>query len=385
MIERTIQLALVHRVVFTRGAFATGNQTLVELLRAPARLSRVMVVVDSGVALSNPDLVAQIGAYFGSQDGVLELAGEPLVVGGGEACKNDWERVPDLWTEINERELDRHSYIVAVGGGAFLDLVGFASATAHRGIRHVRMPTTTLSQGDGGVGVKNGVNYFGKKNWVGSFTVPHAVVNDSEFLPSLPEKERRAGVIEAIKVALIRDAAFFEAIVAGAEELAALEISALEMVIRRSASLHVEHIATGGDPFELGSARPLDFGHWAAHKLEQISGFEIGHGEAVAMGIALDLLYAVEVGLLAADDCSRILDLIERVGFELYSECLTGRDEQGRLLVLRGLEEFREHLGGELTITLVTAPGQSVEVHEMDEAKVLVALKRLQDRTLVRG
>ncbi len=301
MIERTIQLALAHRVVFTRGAFATGNQALVELLRAPAHLSRVMVVVDSGVALSNPDLVVQIGAYFACQDGVLELAGEPLVVGGGEACKNDWERVPDLWTEINERELDRHSYIVAIGGGAFLDLVGFASATAHRGIRHVRMPTTTLSQGDGGVGVKNGVNYFGKKNWVGSFTVPHAVVNDSEFLLSLPEKERRAGVIEAIKVALIRDAAFFEAIVAGAEELAALEISALEMVIRRSASLHVEHIATGGDPFELGSARPLDFGHWAAHKLEQISGFEIGHGEAVAMGIALDLLYAVEVGLLAAE------------------------------------------------------------------------------------
>ena len=157
MIERTIQLALAHRVVFTRGAFATGNQTLVELLRAPSRLSRVMVVVDSGVALSNPDLVAQIGAYFRSQDGVLELAGEPLVVGGGEACKNDWGRVPALWTEINDRELDRHSYIVAVGGGAFLDLVGFASATAHRGIRHVRMPTTTLSQGDGGVGVKNGV------------------------------------------------------------------------------------------------------------------------------------------------------------------------------------------------------------------------------------
>ncbi|MGI9244786.1 MAG: 3-dehydroquinate synthase, partial [Verrucomicrobiales bacterium] len=244
---------------------------------------------------------------------------------------------------------------------------------------------TTLSQGDGGVGVKNGVNYFGKKNWVGSFTVPHAVVNDSEFLRSLPEKERRAGVIEAIKVALIRDAAFFEAIVAGADDLAALENSALEMVIRRSASLHVEHIATGGDPFELGSARPLDFGHWAAHKLEQISGFEIGHGEAVAIGIALDLLYAVEVGILAGDDCAMILDLIERVGFELYSDQLTGRDSSGQLLVLRGLEEFREHLGGELTITLVTAPGRCVEVHEMDETKVVAALEKLQARALVSG
>ena len=192
-------------------------------------------------------------------------------------------------------------------------------------------------------------------------------------------------MIEAIKVALIRDRKFFEAIEHGAAELAALDESALEMVIRRSAALHVEHIATGGDPFELGSARPLDFGHWVAHKLEQISGFEIGHGEAVAIGIAVDLLCAVEADLLAAEDCARVLDLIERVGFALFSERLMERDPEGKLIIVRGLEEFREHLGGELTITLVTAPGESIEVHEMDEARVAAALERLQERALVRG
>ena len=192
MIERPIQLAFQHRVSFTRGAFDVDNPTLVELIGC-SRTARVMVAVDAGVAEANPALLDQVRGYFASQDGALELAGEPLVVEGGEACKNDWERVPALWAEINTRELDRHSYVIAIGGGAFLDLVGFAAATAHRGIRHLRMPTTTLSQGDGGVGVKNGVNYFGKKNWVGTFTVPHAVVNDLDLLNSLPQKERRAG------------------------------------------------------------------------------------------------------------------------------------------------------------------------------------------------
>jgi len=384
MIEPLIELALRHRVVFTRGAFDFGNESLANELAVGGKAARAMVAIDAGVAAGDPELVGRVCEYFAAQAS-LELAGEPLVLEGGEPCKNEWERVPELWAEINERELDRHSYVIAIGGGAFLDLVGFASATAHRGIRHVRMPTTTLSQGDGGVGVKNGVNYFGKKNWVGTFSVPHVVINDLDFLGSLPERERRAGVIEAIKVALIRDKEFFEAMESGIADLAVLEESALEMVIRRSAALHVEHIATGGDPFEMGSARPLDFGHWAAHKLEQISGFTIGHGEAVAIGIALDLIYSVEVGLLAAEDCARILDLIEGVGFSLFSEHLLDRDEDGVLMVLRGLEEFREHLGGELTITLVTAPGECVEVHEMDEGKVAEALERLRERAMVRN
>ncbi|MFT5104790.1 MAG: 3-dehydroquinate synthase [Pseudoalteromonas tetraodonis] len=385
MIERPIQLEYNHRILFTQGAFELENLTMVDLLVSGDRVPRILVAVDAGVAGGNPELLDQIRVYFAENSERLELAGDPLVIEGGEPCKNDWGRVPAIWSEINDRELDRHSYVIAIGGGAFLDLLGFASATAHRGIRHVRMPTTTLSQGDGGVGVKNGVNFFGKKNWVGTFSVPHAVVNDLVFLKTLPERERRAGVIEAIKVALIRDVDFFNAMEEGRADLGALEASALEMVIRRSAALHVEHIATGGDPFELGSARPLDFGHWAAHKLEQISDFAIGHGEAVAIGIAIDLLYAVEADLLSAEDCARILDLIEGVGFKLFSPHLMTRNGDGELFILRGLEEFREHLGGELTITLVTAPGESIEVHEMDAAKVVVALERLQERALVSG
>ncbi|MCP4847287.1 MAG: 3-dehydroquinate synthase [Verrucomicrobiaceae bacterium] len=379
MIERPIHLEFAHRVVFTRGAFSPGNSSLDDVLAraGDAIPRRVLVFVDGGVVGGNQNLLRDITRWFSAKDGELELIGSPVVLPGGEPCKNDWSLVPEIWSEINRSKIDRHSFVLAVGGGAFLDLVGFAASTAHRGVRLVRMPTTSLSQGDGGVGVKNGVNFFGKKNWVGSFAVPFAVVNDLTFLDSLPDKARRAGIIEAIKVALIRDRSFFEEMERRAEQLRELERDALEMVIRKSAGLHVDHIATSGDPYELGSARPLDFGHWTAHKLEQISGFSIGHGEAVAVGMAVDLVYSKRIGLISAEDCQRILRLIESVGFSVFHESLVLR-EDGELHVLKGLEEFREHLGGQLTITLVPEIGRKLEVNEMDKNEICAAIEELQ-------
>ena len=386
MIERRVSLSLPHRVFFTEGVFDPA-QTLLRDVLCPAeaeanRVRRVLIVLEKAVAAGQPGLEAAIRAWFAAQDGLLVLAGLRIIP-GGEPCKNDWPLVEELWAAINDAGIDRHSYVIAIGGGAVLDLVGFAAATAHRGIRLVRMPTTTLSQADGGVGVKNGVNHFGKKNWVGTFAVPFAVINDFRFLESLPVGDRRDGVIEAIKVALIRDAAFFREMETEAAALARLEPAILHRVIQRSAELHVQHICTGGDPFEFGSARPLDFGHWIAHKLEQLSGFRVSHGRAVAIGMAADLQYACLAGLLTAEDRDRILALMERVGFILWADELLAVNSAGQLVVLRGLEEFREHLGGELCITLVTAPGEAREVHEMDDALVQQALEWLRGRTAV--
>jgi len=371
MIARTIQLTYEHRVFFTRDSFAPGNRVLRDLIAEAQRPCKapvkVLLVVDQGITSADPHLEERIARYAEAHRDVIQLVEAPLILPGGEACKNDWSLVEQIWERIHEGRICRHSFVIAVGGGALLDLAGFAAATAHRGIRHIRIPTTTLSQGDGGVGVKNGVNFFGKKNWVGNFAIPHAVVNDLDFLSLLPPAQRRAGIIEAIKVSLIRDRSLFEAMEKMADRLAKLEELALETVIRRSAELHMNHIACGGDPFELGSARPLDFGHWSAHKLEQISGFRIGHGDAVAIGMAVDLIYARRRGLLSVDDEQRALGLIRAVGFDLYVPELNLR-QNGDLIIVRGLEEFREHLGGELTITLVTGIGQATEVHEMDTA-----------------
>jgi 3-dehydroquinate synthase len=276
--------------------------------------------------------------------------------------------------------LDRHSYVVAVGGGALLDQVGLAAATAHRGVRHVRLPTTTLSQCDSGVGVKNGINAFGKKNFIGTFAPPFAVINDFRLLATLPGREKRAGYSEAVKVACIRDLAFFEGLERDANALRSFEPDAMRRLVRRCAELHVEHIASSGDPFEFGSARPLDFGHWSAHKLEQLSEFKISHGGAVAIGMALDVTYSKKMGYLDALSAERILRLLEDLGFELFAPELLLTGARNQLSVLAGVEEFREHLGGELALTLLKGIGQSFEVSELNLNSMVESIRELQNR-----
>jgi 3-dehydroquinate synthase len=205
---------------------------------------------------------------------------------------------------------------------------------------------------------------------VGSFAPPFAVVNDARFLERLPRRDRVAGLAEAVKVALIRDEAFFEAIEGAAGALAALDLDATEELVRRCAALHLRHIATGGDPFELGSARPLDYGHWAAHKLESMTAHELRHGEAVAIGMVLDARYAVEAGLLAETDFTRLHALVGRLGLPRWHDALAIRAGGGRLAVLEGLDDFREHLGGDLTVTLLRGLGRALEVHDMDAARI---------------
>ncbi len=377
-----ITLRHEHRLIFTRDVFAPENLTLAETLtpREPGEHVRALVVWDRGLEKTFPGFEDKMIRWFAARGEAVRLAAEPVALAGGEAVKNDFHQLENVWRSIEAARLCRHSYIVAVGGGAVLDLVGFAAATAHRGIPLVRLPTTSLSQGDGGIGVKNGVNFFGKKNWLGSFGVPHAVINDLTFLHGLPVRERRAGLIEAVKVALIRDAEFFEFIASRVDALATFEPEPFEAVIRESARQHLEHIATAGDPFERGSARPLDFGHWSAHKLEQISAFQISHGEAVAIGIALDLIYATRCGLLPIATAERILTMLHQLGFVLYAPALDLRGSSGQRLVLEGLEEFREHLGGRLSIPMIRAPGVRLEVHEMDAKRVDAAIDELKAR-----
>jgi 3-dehydroquinate synthase len=145
-------------------------------------------------------------------------------------------------------------------------------------------------------------------------------------------------------------------------------------MIRRCAELHMRQIAHGGDPFESGSARPLDYGHWSAHKLEALTNHELRHGEAVAIGIALDSRYSVQIGMLAAGEEERIFRVLKALGFYLWHPALERRGSDGRWLVLDGLREFREHLGGELTITLLREVGRGEEVHVMDEQEILQAI-----------
>jgi 3-dehydroquinate synthase len=381
-IQRLIQLGFAHTVYFTENLFDAGNPLLGEVLSrdSAGRKPRVMVVLDEGLQAAQPDLSRRIETHFKHLAPRAQLIGAPVVLEGGERVKNSYFHVSEIQSHIDRHDIDRHSYLLAVGGGALLDVAGLAAATAHRGIRHVRIPTTTLSQADSGVGVKNGINAFGKKNFIGTFAVPTAVINDSAFLHSLSPRDKRAGYSEAVKVACIRDAAFFASMEKDAAKLAAFDSAAMQKLIHRSAQLHVDHIAGGGDPFELGSARPLDFGHWAAHKLEQLSEYSIRHGEAVALGVALDITYSRMAGLLPASDAARILQLLEALGFSLYANEFHNTDSEGQMMVLRGLEEFRLHLGGQLTVTLLEGIGRGIEAHEMDQSVIGDAIQFLQRR-----
>jgi len=386
-IERSIEVGFRLRVFFTRNVFGEANPLLADILLngETDRDHRVLMVLDESLAQARPALGAQIESWFAAASPRLKLVCAPLIIEGGERTKNSLMHVSEIQSHIERYHIDRHSCVIAAGGGALLDMAGLAAATAHRGVRHVRLPTTTLSQADSGVGVKNGVNAFGKKNFIGTFAPPFAVVNDFEMLDTLSDRDKRAGYVEAVKVALIRDREFFERLELDARKLMAFEPAAMERLIERSARLHLDHIATGGDPFEQGSARPLDFGHWAAHKLEQLSDYKLRHGEAVAVGIALDVIYARNLGLLDAAAAERTLRLLEALGFELFAPELMHADSAQSLLVLNGLEEFREHLGGKLAITLVKAIGEGVEVGEMNLAKVVSAIYELQDRHAARA
>lgn len=384
----TQELAVPFRysVYFTENMFRGDNPVFADALATlePDKRHRLVIFIDEGVAIARPRLVEDVERYIRGHADRLQLAALPEVIRGGEGVKNDPALVERLQRRMLDLGMDRHSYVVAIGGGAFLDMVGYVAATAHRGLRMVRIPTTVLAQNDSGVGVKTGINAYGSKNFLGVFAPPFAVINDSAFLNTLDARDRRAGMAEAIKVALIRDGSFFAALEANADRLAAFDDAAVSYLVRRCAELHMHQIAFGGDPFETGSARPLDFGHWSAHKLESLTGHEVRHGEAVAIGIALDTRYSVLSGFLAEGNDVRVCALLERLGFRLWHPALELRDHKGRLAVLAGLEEFREHLGGELTITLLSGIGTGFEVNEMDEAAILDGLDWLRQRDAAR-
>ena len=373
-IEQVFSVPFSYQVFFTKALFSLNNNLFAELVSG-SKAPKVYFVLDEGVVHTHPDLITEIKSYAERNSKVFILCAEPLVIPGGEQVKNNQQYFQEVLKATDEYGIDRHSYIVGLGGGALLDMVGFAATIAHRGIRHIRIPTTVLSQNDSGIGVKNGINAYGKKNYLGTFSPPYAVINDSDFLQTLEPRDWRSGISEALKVALIKDASFFVWIEGQIADLLDRENSAMQELIYRCAQMHLDHIASG-DAFESGSSRPLDFGHWAAHKLEHLTDYRVRHGEAVAIGIALDTTYSFLSGLLSKNEMNRVLKIITHLGFDLYQPELSGD------VLLRGLEEFREHLGGELTIMLLDKIGHGVEVHEMDNSLIIKAIEKLKNLQL---
>ncbi len=367
-IRQAFSVSYRYPVIFTRGVFDPANTALAKTLmekRGGSR-ARALVVVDDGLAAATPGLTRKIERYFREHRHEIELARGPMAVPGGENAKNGWNGVREIMTAAGSEHLDRHSYVIAAGGGSVLDMAGFAASLVHRGLRFVRLPSTVLAQNDAGVGVKNGMNDGGAKNFAGTFYPPYAVINDFEFLKTLPQREWSGGLTESFKVAIIKDKIFFAWLCRNARDLGARDQQLMERAVHKTAALHLQHIATSGDPFETGSARPLDFGHWAAHRLELMSDFALGHGHAVAVGIALDTTYAMLKRYISPADHKAVLKGLTDCGLPVWSHLLERKTPDGEPEVLAGLEQFREHLGGRLCVTLPAPLGAKREVHTIN-------------------
>ncbi len=377
-IYQKFEVAWKYPVFFTEDVFHEENRIFLEAITLQEREKkyRLLFVIDDGVAKAHPYLEKQILQYVSCHGNSLALSAPLLVVPGGEIAKNSHHLIENLQIQIHKHGLCRQSFVIAIGGGAVLDMAGFACSTPHRGIRLIRIPTTVLSQNDSGVGVKNAINAFGKKNFLGTFSPPFAVINDRKFLTTLRQRDWLAGVAEAVKVALLKDKNFFLYLEKNTQSLVKRDIAVLQETIYQCARLHLEHIRTSGDPFEYGSSRPLDFGHWAAHKLESLSDYRLRHGEAVASGIALDTCYSVIQGFLQQEEGNKILTLLKELQFHLY------QPEMENESFWNGLAEFREHLGGILCIPLLRSIAHPIEVNEMDTTKIKKAIFFLKEQNL---
>ena len=377
-IDIPFRVNFTHRLRFTRDVFGKDSAALAELLEgSEGRIPRVQFWVDENVLTTNPDLRHRIQTFCAVHGQKITVAGNLQVVAGGEDVKNDIHVVERMLKCFNHADLDRRSYVVVIGGGAVLDAVGFAVAIAHRGIRLVRIPTTTLAQGDSGVGVKNSINLFQKKNWLGTFAVPWGVINDRKLVETLSDRDFRSGFSEAVKVSLLKDPAFFAYIYRNAVSIRQRQEECWH-VIAESARWHLRHITEGGDPFEMLEARPLDYGHWSAHKLETMTEFSLRHGEAVAIGVAVDTVYSSLVHGLSSDDADRVLDCLEQLGLLIQHPAMDRTQE-----LFTGLEEFRQHLGGRLTVTMLAGIGQPVNVHEIDLNMMKKAFSTVRTRVRI--
>ena len=382
VVQQHLRLSFQFPVHFTTGVFSPSNLSLRTVLSAAEdpQPADIVVVVDSGVVAAHPSVIGDIERYVTHHGTVIRLAAPVLVLPGGEQAKNDPVHLAAVYDTIHRPRLCRHSYVVAVGGGAVLDVVGYAAATAHRGVRQVRVPTTVLAQDDSAMGVKNGINGFATKNYFGTFAPPFAVINDSAFLATLEDRDWLGGLSEAVKAALIKDAPFFEELERSAPALVARDAAVMNAVVRRSAILHLDHIANGGDPFEFGSSRPLDFGHWSAHKLERLTNHRLRHGEAVAIGVALDSTYSLLTGLLTEPDWRRIVGLFQALRLPIFAPELTDHLDHPdhERSVLGGLAEFREHLGGRLTVILLAGIGKRVDAQQIDLESMIRSIEMLR-------
>ncbi|NLF32138.1 MAG: 3-dehydroquinate synthase [Planctomycetes bacterium] len=369
-------------VFFTDDLFDPASGLLPSVFADPGPDGRfhVGVCLDEGLVNAQPDLPNRIAAYFAAHEGRIKLAGEPAIVPGGEARKGDWEAMLDAVWHFGTPRFGRQDYAMIIGGGAMLDLVGFALSIVYRGGRQVRVPTTVLAQCDAGVEVRTFVNEAGRKDFASTLAPPFAVINDRAMLRSLGRREWIAGTAEAFKIALCADRELFDFLCGSAAAIGDRDEDVMDWIIQRSAVLHLERIRSEGMAFGTGREQPVDLGHWVGHRLEAMSRYWLPHGQAIAVGIAVDGACARRLHLISDEELDRILDGLTRAGLPIYHKHLDERTAHGQLKLLASLEDMRHRFGPHVTVLLPDRIGHAVPVRAPDRSTLAHAVAELAER-----
>lgn len=346
-----------YKVSIVPGLFETGNPCLADLVGNGKNL----YVIDRGIGTSR---INQIKRYVTANRKEAFFS----IMDGGEKVKDGLATVMKLLEEAEGCGLDRKGMMVLIGGGALLDMAGFAASIFRHGVRHIRIPTTLLAQVEAGIGTKNGVNMQKQKNFIGTCQVPQEVLLDPGFLPTLDSRHLAAGIADIIKVALMRNRALFDLVGEHYRQILErkfMENPAVLSILWQTVLEHVDEI--NRDPYEREAGKPLDFGQEWGHQLEVLSRHYLNHGEAVSIGMAIDSVISFTRGQLAQEDLESILSLLRNAGLPIHHPLATAN------ALWPGLENFRRHHGGRLTVTLLNGIGatsQTGEIgyHELEEA-----------------
>jgi 3-dehydroquinate synthase len=264
------------------------------------------------IIVSNPTVDSLYGRRVKRSLGRADFRVEHFLIGDGERFKT-LRTAEQFYTFLIEKQVERKDAIIALGGGVVGDLAGFVAATYLRGLSYIQVPTTLLAQIDSSVGGKTAVNHRLGKNLIGAFHQPSLVVIDPSTLGSLPPRQVRAGLFEAIKYAVIRDRSLFEYITGQIERLKQLDSAAISHLIARSCQIKADVVAS--DERESGLRRILNFGHTIGHALEVITHYRrFQHGEAVGHGMRVASHIAERLGLLAPCERQAIDEAIAQVG-----------------------------------------------------------------------
>jgi len=363
----------------TRDVFSPRNPDLACLLRRrePDARQRAFFLVDAGVAAARPDVCAAIEGYARAHSATLVLAGAPLIVEGGELCKARREVCDWIRARLTGAGIDARSHVVIVGGGSLLDAAGFAAATLHGGVRVTRVPTTLAAQVGAAWSSDCAVHACGRRDWMRAVQTPFAVALDPRWLASLPLEERRAGLAEAMRLALVCEPRLFHWICDRAQALAAFERRSIEALTRWCARLQCERLGAGEARAAIGG-RAAGFGRWAEYGLRALAP-ETDGSVAAAVGVAVDVLLSVVLTGLPPETAKAALETLAALGLPLWHEALGESDEEARPALLAGLAELRDREGGAPSIPLLQAlgrPALSECVSAEAVAAVLEALYR---------